>query len=664
MRFSAASYLLLSLMPMSAGAETPDALKLFSQRMPDYYNVSISPNGEYLALQWPNGEQVALGVMTLKDLKVIASVEFGQGQDIGQYAWVGPDRLVMSVIQNEGTNKGSDYGELYGMNANGSAKGYLFGYRGKMSTGTHISGGTAQSASARLLDPLPYEPGAAVIGVLPWVNVEMRNIVLNRMDTLSGATSRIGNLSAYGLNGIKFDRAGLPRLAVVLDEHGYNQILVAEGKEHEWQPISVAKSVLDAAAFSADPAGQHVYFSSDEGQDKACLRQYDFSAKAQKILSCNDDVDIEDVSLAFDGSELPIATYYADGLPTTVYLDPSSPDAVLLKRLENTFEGNQVRVISRTLDGQKLIFLVSSDRNPGDYYLYDRTTRKAEALFPSRNAVDPQKMRAMSAVQYKSRDGRNISGYLTLPAVGGKKLPMIVMPHGGPWLRDYWGWNAEVQYFASQGYAVLQPNFRGSTGYGREFLRAGFGQWATGMIDDITDGVRWSIEQGIADPGRICIYGASYGGFAAITSVEREPDLYRCAISVAGVYQLDTLIQQNDVGRSRIAREVWEERTGEDKAVLTEQSPVNHVDKLKVPLLIIHGNVDDRVPIAQARALRKALDKAGKHYEWIELPHVAHAVLKDEDEAAVLTSISKFLRSEMPIPMVDAASADGAAIAK
>jgi dipeptidyl aminopeptidase/acylaminoacyl peptidase len=249
-------------------------------------------------------------------------------------------------------------------------------------------------------------------------------------------------------------------------------------------------------------------------------------------------------------------------------------------------------------------------------------------------------------VQYKARDGLEIEAVLTLPpGREARNLPIVIMPHGGPWAHDTLDYDYWAQFVASRGYAVLQPNFRGSTGYGTEFLRKGQGQMGLAMQDDVTDGLAWAVKEGLADPKRACIVGASYGGYAAMWGVAKDPDLYRCADSVAGVANLRRDV--NDFGSALLAkkfRDDWQRMTPDFAAV----SPINAVERIKVPLLLIHGKKDIRVDAVQSTSMASKMRGAGKPVELVILPEADHSFTREADRLTLLTSIEAFLLKHNP----------------
>ncbi|MCG2592369.1 S9 family peptidase [Ramlibacter sp. XY19] len=316
----------------------------------------------------------------------------------------------------------------------------------------------------------------------------------------------------------------------------------------------------------------------------------------------------------------------------------ASVDAALPGRI-NVLEG----------DKNGLVLIMSyGDVDPGHWYLLDTKTSKMRELGAARPNIDPKRMRPMETVSYKARDGMIVQGYLTRPAqAGDKPAPTVVLIHGGPQLRDRWMWNDEVQLLASRGYAVFQPQFRGSAGFGRRFEEAGYRQWGRAMQDDITDGVDYLVTGKVSDPQRICISGASYGGYAALWGVIKTPGLYKCGISFAGVSDLGEMLGHSIFDDSTAAsRELMRAHIGDAaqaRRELDEVSPVRHAAQVQVPLLIAHGEEDTRVFSSQSKNMVKALKAQGKSVEWMPMEKVGHGFFWVRDEARYLTAVLNFL---------------------
>ena len=308
--------------------------------------------------------------------------------------------------------------------------------------------------------------------------------------------------------------------------------------------------------------------------------------------------------------------------------------------------GLEVRVSGLNKDETKAIVATFSDRSAGTYYFYDINKDILTKLADLSPWLNPKDMSKMTAVKYKSRDGLTIHGYLTIP-VGckAKNLPVVVNPHGGPWARDYWGFSPEVQYLANQGYAVFQMNFRGSTGYGRKFWESSFKQWGKTMQDDITDGVNWLIDEGIANPDKIAIYGASYGGYATLAGLTFTPDLYACGVDYVGVSSLFTFLESMPP-YWELYRDMMYEMVGhpeKDKDLLTSSSPLLNIDNIKSPLFIAQGANDPRVKKTESDQIVEALKKKGIDIPYMVKDDEGHGFYNEENQFDFYKSMGDFL---------------------
>lgn len=324
----------------------------------------------------------------------------------------------------------------------------------------------------------------------------------------------------------------------------------------------------------------------------------------------------------------------------------------LYQRINRIFISKHNRILGTSNDRQVVLFWSGSGSDPGSYYIYYPQLKKIEQVLIPYDKIDPQDMAPMEHIEYRSRDGHLIPAYLTKPKGSkNKSLPTIIMPHGGPFARTSWAFDPWAQLMANRGYAVLQPNFRGSTGYGRDYVEKGYNQWGTGMIDDIDDGLDWMIAQGIADKNRVCIMGASYGGYAALWSAIRQPKKYKCAISLNGVTDVRAMLKydRKQFAARRYARK-WEEKVaGEEKRDLEAISPVQQAARMRIPVLVAQGEKDNNVPRKQADDFIEALNKVGfDKFEKIYFPDSGHDFVNSEDSTNFLKKSLLFLAKHNP----------------
>ena len=318
------------------------------------------------------------------------------------------------------------------------------------------------------------------------------------------------------------------------------------------------------------------------------------------------------------------------------------------KLLQKQLPGKDIGLGSSTKDERLFLISAYSDTEPGERHLFDRNTKKLTLQYRSREKLNRDHLAPMKAVRYKSSDGLEIPAFLTLPkGVPAKNLPVVIIPHGGPWARDSWGYDTFAQFFANRGYAVLQPNFRGSTGYGKKFIDAGNKQWGDKMQDDITWGAKYLVAEGIADPKRIGIMGGSYGGYATLAGVTFTPDLYAAAVDYVGPSSLITLLESIppywEAVRQLFYQRMGDPNTPEGKAQLERQSPINHANKIKTPLLVVQGQNDPRVTKREADAIVIALRDRGFPVEYINAPDEGHGFAKPVNNMAMIATTEKFL---------------------
>lgn len=367
------------------------------------------------------------------------------------------------------------------------------------------------------------------------------------------------------------------------------------------------------------------------------------SGRDIRTVYAADGADVDGVALSFDGSRL-LGVTTTDRERPVRWIDPAM--AKLQKTLDAMSPASTVRIASYNRNLDKLLVRISTPDNPGLLFLYDAVAGTMDRVAAVNETIGGKRLSRSRFVQYKARDGLEIEGVLTMPrGRPAKKLPFIVLPHGGPWGHDELTYDYWAQFLAERGYAVLQPNFRGSTGYGAAFEKTGQGQLGFAMQDDISDGLAWAVAEGIADPKRACIVGASYGGYAAMWGIVKDPDQYRCAISIAGVSNLRREV--NDFGgtfRARLYRDQWQKMTPDFAAV----SPIKAVARIKAPLLLIHGRKDVTVDHGQSARMYAAMQDAGKKVEFVSIPLADHYFTREADRLTLLTAIEAFLRKHNP----------------
>lgn len=442
--------------------------------------------------------------------------------------------------------------------------------------------------------------------------------------------------------GWQTDHAGKVRAAITSD--GLNTTLLYRERESDpFKPLITTdyRTSVSPALFTFDD--KRIYALSNRGRDTQALVVIDPARPdAEEVLFDPREVDLDGVGHSRLRKVLTVALYQTDK-PRRQFFDAQTE--ALYGKLAAKLPGYDFALQGQTRGEDKFIVAAYNDRTPGSRYLYDVHTDTLTKLADINPALPEQDMAEMRPISYQSRDGLTVHGYLTLP-VGkpAKNLACIVNPHGGPWARDGWGYNAEAQFLANRGFCVLQVNFRGSTGYGRKFWEAGFGQWGLKMQDDITDGVQWLVQQGIADPKRIGIYGGSYGGYATLAGVAFTPDLYAAAVDYVGVSNLFTFMNTiPPYWKPLLAK--MHDMVGDpvkDKDRLAATSPALHVDRIKTPLFIAQGAQDPRVNKDESDQVVEALRKRGVEVEYLVKDNEGHGFHNDENKFEFYAAMEKF----------------------
>lgn len=473
---------------------------------------------------------------------------------------------------------------------------------------------------------IPMDPSSTLINVI--LNQHVGGLA--QVDARTGKATKLRYPSPGDLVDTLFDAKGGLRAVTLTDSQFWDDkttisnwyrprdgewVKLAEfgASDRHWRPVAVLEDDTTLAVMSSI------------GRDTTALFSYDTATRQiGEMMIGHPTQDISQVS----GMSLanPARVITSGMKPEQYWLDPEwqaaqiAVDQALPDHL-NSLSGNP--------KGRVLVFSWS-DVDPGGWYVVDMVTSKLTFLVRSMPKIDIGKMRPKEIMSYAARDGLKIPAYLTRPTGRSDNLPLVVLIHGGPWVRDNWDWDLDVQMLAAHGYAVFQPQFRGSGGFGRKFMELGFGQWGLSMQDDITDGVQYLIGNGIADPRRICIYGGSYGGYAALWGMVKTPELYRCGVSFAGVSDIGKFLSGgSDVNSSKISREKNRFAIGDVK-LNAEQfdavSPLKHADRIQAPILLMHGADDERVPTSHGRNMDKALTKFGKPHEWYVFQNEGHGL--------------------------------------
>ncbi|TXI49812.1 MAG: S9 family peptidase [Lysobacter sp.] len=609
--------------------------------------MKISPNGDYLAMTVEREERYVLVVLRTQDLRPLKINELPDQKSVGQFYWTGPERLIFTATRRYGRYAApAGTGEWFGVNADGSQPRPLVFYGTRDAT---QRGKTVGNEFFSLLDTLDDDDTNVLMAVSYPRSSEGAGVEVVAFDTFSGRRKSLARAPRPNCS-MALDAKKAPRYAVCYDDedaagrYDTSAELHRLGDDGKWTLVNSSKAsgkLLDVIGTAPDG---RVYASESDGKGTSALGTIDTATGAFTELFKDPVSDPAGYILSAD-RETILGVVTEAGVPKVTMIDEAHPDAALYASLAAAFPGQFVDFSSATRDGKTIVVSVSSDRNPGELYLFDRDTGKARFLMRGRKWLDPKEMASVKPIALTARDGLKLHGYLTVPkGSDGKNLPMIVNVHGGPMgPRDDWSFNWENQMFANRGYAVLNVNYRGSGGFGKGFQDMAYGQWAEGIMNDIVDATRWTVQQGYADKDRICIYGGSFGGYASMMAPAREPTLFKCAFGYVGAYDAEIQMTKSDTSESEGGRRYLMRALGATKAERDAMSPVNHAGKIKIPVYLAAGARDPRCPPENTEAMHKALVAAGNAPEgMIVQSGEMHGFYKEENNLKLYTEMLNF----------------------
>jgi len=593
---------------------------------PDKSGYQLSPDGRYFAYMAPYMRRMNVFVQEIgKDSAMRLTSD--TARSIMGYFWGNNSRILF--LKDTG---GDENFKLFGVNVDGSN---LIGLTDFPKVRTEV------------IDDLPEIDEFVIVGLNKRVPEVFDPYRLNiNTGELTMLAENPGNIQSW-----MTDHDGKLRLATAIVDGVNTSLLFRETESEEFKTVLTTsfKESLAPHFFTFD--NKNIYASSNLGRDMSAIVEFDpRSGKEVKVLYENKDFDV-DALFYSKARKVLTAARYTSWKRERYFFDKTFEEMV--GKMKKEFGDVEFSFSSNTKFEDKFIISTYSDKTMGSYYIYDVKTEKLDKIADISPWIDVKEMASQLPVEYKSRDGLTINGYLTLPKgytmENAKNLPVVINPHGGPWYRDQWGFNPEVQFLANRGYVVFQMNFRGSTGYGRKFWEASFKQWGKTMQDDITDGVNWLIDKGIADKERIAIYGGSYGGYATLAGIAFTPDLYAAAVDYVGVSNLFTFM--NTIPPYwKPMMDMMYEMVGDpvkDSVLLRSASPVFHVDKIKTPLFVAQGANDPRVNKAESDQMVDALKKRGIEVEYLVKDNEGHGFYNEENQFDFYRKMEKFLATHL-----------------
>jgi len=631
--------------------------------LPDISQVLISPNGKYVGVRQRTEETIIVKIIDLDKGELVHVHNFGKKGQIVDFFWATNERLIFSVVRNSTrVTVLMNYGQKVASNIDGSKTKLIAGYgsRPESMKGRRNKSKNDPSRRARIIHSLPKDPDHVLVNFYDnagFSDLAKLNIFTSKVNFVAKSpvkypnwiTDKDGNLmGVYGstleldeeifLYKPNLEEGSLEsRTCLNTENNCYIPEIRKDNKKPEW---------VFFKSFSFPTTGTIVSFSKNNKilvteymeQNTLGIYEYDLKQNSYELLYRNDKVDVSCCRSSKDGA-YKLTTN--DGLPETLFLEGKNRAKDIEVQLVNAFPGMQTSLTSASRDYKRSVAWVGSDTNPGMYYIVDQETGKITPIGRYWSKTSYDDLAKMEVINYKASDGYSIQSYFT-KAKNLKEAPTIVMPHGGPWARDYWEFSPEVQFLAAEGFNVLQINIRGSSGYGLSHMESVYGNFAE-VLNDMFDGIEHYHEEGIFDKSNICIYGGSYGGYAATQGPMMRPDLFKCAVSEAGLYDINAQYKSGDIRWQRGGKTFLKKTFGDGKGAEL-MSPINYANKLKTPYFLIHGEMDIRTPYKEAVSFMKKLDKYGIEYEKMIIEKETHGFSKEENRIEKLKRVSNFFK--------------------
>lgn len=616
--------ILTMIINMSVMAQKPEIIPLEDFfKNPERTSYNISPDGKYISFMAPYESRMNIFVQKTGSDKVTRLTSETK-RDIAGYYWANNTRLL--YINDNG---GDENFALFGVDVNGKNEKCLTCF---------------ENVRTQIIDDLEDQPDFVIVGLNkrePMVFDPYR-LNINTGDMVMLAENP-GNIQGW-----MTDHDGKLRVAMAIVDGVNTQLLFRDNEEEEFRPILTTsfKESMSPQFFTFD--NKKLYATSNLNRDKSAAVVFDpVTATETEMLYENDSYDVSSISYSRKRKVITSASFTSWKRERNFFDETSKK---LYERLESELKGYEISISASDKAEEKFIIRTYSDRSLGSYYFFDRKKDKLTRIQEVSPWIDENQMAEIKPIQYRSRDGLIIHGYLTLPkGVEPKNLPVVINPHGGPWARDNWGFNPEVQFLANRGFAVLQMNFRGSTGYGKAFWEASFKQWGLTMQNDITDGVYWLIEQGIADKDNIAIYGASYGGYATLQGMVVTPTLYAAGVDYVGVSNLFTFMQTIPPYWKPLLDMMYEMvgNPETDKTQFEATSPAMNAHRIMAPLFVAQGAKDPRVNIAESDQIVEAMRKRGVEVEYMVKDNEGHGFRNEENRFDFYRAMEKFLTKHL-----------------
>ena len=631
----------------AALAAPPDAkvIEAFTQR-PAFETGVLSPDGAHVAFIVPIEDKAVLAVFRRSDLKQVGVFNMAGKTRVADVWWVSPQRLIFSVARQDGVrDTPSSTGELVAMDLDGKKDVFLTGVRSyEKQTGTNIRKRDNVDIFAQVIGRMPGKDDQMLVASTRTA-LDVADTMIDRIDVHSGIRT-MQTRAPVPYAQVLTDRDGQARFAAGATRANIHQLHYRAGPDADWRKINdEAESGVIETAVGFDAAQSVAYLVRQNRTGPDSLMAYSLADGKRTEVLRDARVDPSDFLFAQDDRTL-LAVEYRDPRPRWRFIDTTSPVAKTLQSLTRSFPDHHIDFSGVSNDGNQALVYARSAVDSGAFYLFDAVKKTADELIVAQPWLDPAAMSPVQPIEFTSRDGMPMQALLTLPKSlpAGAKAPLVVMPHGGPFgVADRWEFDTESQLLAAHGFAVLRVNFRGSANYGREFQLKGYKQWGGTMQSDLADATREVIARGLVERERVCIYGASYGGYAALMGPVRDAGLYKCAAGYVGVYDLPLAARGDGNTRLMMTKAWMADALGTDRAALEAASPTLLAAQVKVPVFLAAAGLDETVDKRHSEQMRAALTAAGNAPDWLMFEGEGHGYYTVEHEREFYTRLVAFL---------------------
>ena len=654
-----------SFISLAITSDTESNAKLFGS-LPDVSNVKISPNGKFVGVQQRTEETIVVKIIDLDNAQLLSVHNFGSKGQITDFFWATDKRLVFTVARENSRNTEIyNVGQLVAANIDGKRTKLIAGFGSAPDSrqGVRNRDRTNPDRPAIIVHRLPKDSNKILVsffdnagfnelaeldinnGKVSYVTtspVIYPNWIFNNEGKLMGvSSSTLENNSEIFLFKPNLPQGSLSSRQCSQKQNCYVPPIREDNKRPGWVFFKDFEFPKGASIEGFTPNGK-MMVTEYMDENTSGLYEYDLKENTYELIFRDSRVDITAVASSLDDG--PYGIRLDNGKPEYLYLSEPNRLKNLHLKFYEAFPAQETMITSYSKDYSRAVGIVMADVNPGTYYLMDMEKNQISPLGRYWSKTSYDSLAEMKVINFKNRYGDEIQSYFT-EAVGKKNAPTIVMPHGGPWARDYWGFHPEVQFLAAEGFNVLQNNIRGSTGYGLEHTAHVYGNFAN-VLTDMFDSIEYLDSEGVIDKNNVCVYGGSYGGYAATQGPMMRPDLFKCAISEAGLYDINAQYSSGDIKMMRGGRKFLEDAFGDGEKA-EDMSPINYAYKLKTPYMLIHGKKDVRTPYKEAEAFMKAMDKNGIKYEKMIIEKETHGFSKEENRIEKMKRISAFFRKHL-----------------